>query len=281
MKIFKTIPEIKIHLSELANKGCSIGFVPTMGALHEGHISLLKQADQENDKVVCSVFVNPVQFNNNEDLVNYPRTVESDIQILRENGCDILFLPDNEEMYPEPDKTTFNFGELDKILEGEFRPGHFNGVAIVVKKFFEILQPDKAYFGKKDYQQLAVIKALVRDLSIPVEIVPCPTVRETDGLALSSRNLRLNEHERSIAPEIHRILSEAKMNAPKSSPQNIKQRARSEFEKYNKFKLEYFEIADPDTLLSIDTAVDGQKCIALIAVFLGDIRLIDNIEIFF
>ena len=198
MEIFKTIPELKNYLSKVKSTGSSIGFVPTMGALHQGHISLIKQACNENSKVVCSIFVNPIQFNNKEDLIKYPRNTDADIKVLQENNCDILFLPDNEEMYPEPVTTIYEFGQLDKVLEGKFRAGHFNGVAIVVKKLFDIVEADKAYFGEKDYQQLAVIKELVKKINIPIDIIPCPTLRESDGLALSSRNIRLSEHERRI-----------------------------------------------------------------------------------
>jgi len=281
MNIFKTITELKSYIKVLKSQGLTVGFVPTMGALHQGHISLIKKADEENDIVVCSIFVNPVQFNNKEDLIKYPRTVDADIRILQENNCDILFLPDSDEMYPEPDTTVFDFGHLDKILEGMFRPGHFNGVAIVVKKLFEIVEPDKAYFGVKDYQQLAIIKALVKNHGIPVVIVPCLSVREDDGLALSSRNVRLGEHERSIAPEIYRILSDAKARAVKSNPSEIKEWVMSEFRRYPEFQVEYFEIVDPDTLLNIDIPEPEQKYIAVVAVFLGEIRLIDNIDYFF
>ncbi len=281
MEIYYTIPDIQKCLLELKSEGLSLGFVPTMGALHEGHLSLIRRACEENDKVVCSIFINPIQFNNKEDLENYPKTLESDINLLQENDCDILFLPDNDEMYPKPDTTTFDFGHLDKILEGKFRPGHFNGAAIVVKKLFEIIEPHKAYFGEKDYQQLVIIKAMVKKFSIPVEIIPCQTVREKDGLALSSRNLRLNESEKSIAPEIHKILSEAKSKASKSNPENIRQWVISKVEMHPGLKLEYFEIVDPHTLITVDTPLKGQKYIAKIAVFLGKIRLIDNIEIFF
>lgn len=281
MKIFKTIADIKNHLRELKNRGYSIGFVPTMGALHKGHISLIRSACNKNDKVVCSIFVNPIQFNKKEDLVKYPRTIDSDIRMLQENNCDILFLPDTDEMYPEPDNTIFDFGELDKILEGQFRPGHFNGVAIVVKKLFEIVEPDKAYFGEKDYQQLAVIRTLVRNFNIAVDIISCQTVREDDGLALSSRNLRLNGHERSVAPQIHRVLKEAKTKVETHTTEEIKAWVISEFNNYNEFKLEYFELADPGTLLPILNPKKGQRCRALIAAYIGEIRLIDNIEFFF
>ncbi|MCD4680615.1 MAG: pantoate--beta-alanine ligase [Bacteroidales bacterium] len=281
MKIFKTIPEIKNHLKELKKEGFSIGFVPTMGALHKGHISLIRKACLGNDKVVCSIFVNPIQFTNKDDLLKYPRKVDSDFQMLRENNCDILFFPDTKEMYPEVEDTIYDFGHLDNILEGKFRPGHFNGVAIVVKKFLEIIEPDKAYFGKKDYQQLAVIQALVKNFNIPVEIIPCPTFREDDGLAMSSRNLRLSENERSIAPHIHKVLLQAKTKAATITAEELKTWVISEFSKYHEFKLEYFELADPDTLLPVKSLKKGQNCIALIAVYLGNIRLIDNIEIFY
>ncbi len=281
MKIFKSKVEIENYLDKLRDQGFSIGFVPTMGALHKGHISLINKGSLENDKVVCSIFVNPIQFTNQEDLKKYPRTIDSDIEMLQGNNCDILFLPDNEEMYPEAEDITYDFGHLDNILEGEFRPGHFNGVAIVVKKFLDIIKPDKAYFGAKDYQQLAVIIALVKNFNIPVDIVPCPIFREDDGLAMSSRNVRLSKHERSIAPQIHKILFQAGTKVSTTTVEELKGRVISEFSKYPEFNLEYFELADPVTLLPVKSLKKGQKCMALIAVYLGKIRLIDNIEIFY
>jgi pantoate--beta-alanine ligase len=281
MEIYKTIPDVKDHLKHLRNDGFSLGFVPTMGALHEGHISLINKAGQESDIVVCSIFVNPIQFNNKKDLDKYPRTIEKDIEILKLNGCDILFLPDVDEMYPEPDNTVFDFGQLDKILEGKFRPGHFNGVAIVVKKLFEIIEAEKAYFGEKDFQQLAIINALVKDYHIPVQIVPCHTVREEDGLAMSSRNQRLTKKERAIAPEIYRILKQAKEMATGKSTVEVREWVLLEFKKHPEFKPEYFEIVDPVTFNFDDKPFPGKRYIALVAVFLGEIRLIDNIEIFF
>lgn len=281
MKIFNTISDTKRYLNKLKKQAFTVGFVPTMGALHEGHLSLIRKADQENDIVACSIFVNPIQFNNKEDLERYPRTAESDIEKLKKSGCDVLFMPDNNEMYPEPEKSVFDFGHLDKIMEGKFRPGHFNGVAIVVKKLFEIIEPHKAYFGEKDYQQLAVIRNLVKNINNPVEIISCPTIREDDGLALSSRNIRLSREERKIAPYIYKILKLVKDEANDNTPGALINMALAEFQKIPEFEVEYFEIVDPGTLLAVDKAATGQKCRALTAVKLGKIRLIDNIEIFF
>ena len=212
MQLFSKITEIKEFLSFQKKNSLKIGFVPTMGALHEGHISLLEKAKKENDICVCSIFVNPIQFNNNEDLKKYPRNIESDILYLKSVGCDVLFLPSEEEMYPEPDKTIYDFNGLDKYMEGTFRPGHFNGVAVVVKKLFDIVEPNKAYFGEKDFQQLSIIKYLTKALELPVTIVPCTTMRENDGLAMSSRNKLLTPEERNIAPIIYQTLNSAKKN---------------------------------------------------------------------
>ncbi|MCD4665673.1 MAG: pantoate--beta-alanine ligase, partial [Bacteroidales bacterium] len=195
MKVFNTRIDIRKYLGAQKSNGLKIGFVPTMGALHEGHISLLKEAKADCDVVVCSIFVNPIQFNNNNDLEKYPREIESDIEKLNSVDCDVLFHPTVEEMYPVPDETIFDFGELDKVMEGQHRPGHFNGVAVVVKKLFEIVEPDKAYFGLKDYQQIVIIHKLTKDYNLPVEIIPCPTTREDSGLAMSSRNELLSESD--------------------------------------------------------------------------------------
>lgn len=281
MKIFESITGIKQYLKQQRENGASIGFVPTMGALHKGHISLIRKAREENDVVVCSTFVNPIQFNNKEDLAKYPRTVEEDVKMLMVNQCDVLFMPETSEMYPEPDNTIFDLGHLDKILEGKFRPGHFNGVAVVVKKLFEIVEPARSYFGEKDYQQLAIIKLLVKKISFPVDIISCPTVREPDGLAMSSRNLRLNDHERAVAPQIYRILQLVKEKAKGGRPSDMKSLAESEFSKFSEFDLEYFEIVNPETLLAVDNPLKGERCRALVAVYLGNIRLIDNIKIIF
>jgi len=278
MKILYTIQEIKKYISEQKSRDISIGFVPTMGALHFGHISLINRAKQENDICICSIFVNPTQFNNKEDLLNYPRHIESDIKYLASVNCDILFAPSEKEMYPEPDNTIYKLGGLDVVMEGKYRPNHFNGVAIIVKKLFDIIEPQKTYFGEKDFQQLAVIKYLVKEYSVPVEIISCPTYRETDGLAMSSRNIRLTKEERKVAPYIYKTLLKAKDLSRKKNVNDIKQFVLKEFQKKPNLNLEYFEIVDKETLKNIEQFDDFNNCIGCIAVFLGKVRLIDNIN---
>lgn len=256
----------------------SIGFVPTMGALHQGHLSLVAQSVAENDATACSIFVNPIQFNNQEDLEKYPRTLEQDLQLLEEAGCNVVFAPSVEEMYPEEVQDKYDFGHLEKVMEGRFRPGHFNGVVIVVKKLFLIVKPDRAYFGKKDYQQLAIIRAMTEVERLPVEIVPCPIVREQDGLAMSSRNMRLSTEERALAPEIYRILSEAASLAAEKDIAETEAWVHQEMTKKETFRLEYFEIVDGKTLLPAKSWNSQGGVIGCIALWLGNIRLIDNIE---
>ncbi len=280
MKIFETIFETQNYIRQLKLNRSSIGFVPTMGALHQGHISLVERAKHENDFVGCSIFVNPIQFNNPDDLKKYPRTFDEDIKKLIDADCDFVFCPTAKEMYPEPVSEKYDFGQLDKVMEGAHRPGHFNGVAVVVNKLFSIFEPTKAYFGMKDYQQLRIIQALTEKLNLPVEIVPCPTVRENDGLALSSRNVRLNFEERKIAPEIYGILKEAKQKYPLLSVSEIENWASIEFENIGTLQLEYFKIVDAKTLQPFQNWPDVESAIACTAVFLGSVRLIDNLIIF-
>ncbi|MDD5507360.1 MAG: pantoate--beta-alanine ligase [Bacteroidales bacterium] len=278
MIILRTITETKQHLLPVRSKGATIGFVPTMGALHEGHLTLIRKARNATDHVVASIFVNPIQFNNPEDLLKYPREEESDIHKLKEAGCDMVFLPSVEEMYPVPDSTVFDFGQLDKVMEGKFRPGHFNGVAIVVKKLFEIIEPDQAFFGEKDFQQVTIIQDMVRQLHMAVRIVACETVREADGLAMSSRNKRLTPEERAIAPAIHRILSGAVRLRRSRSVRQVKEWVQKEFQKVPAFTLEYFEIVNADTLVPVEKWTAGDRIVGCVAAYLGKIRLIDNIE---
>ena len=278
MNVFTKIVEIKEYLSKLRANGLTIGFVPTMGALHEGHLSLLRKAKQENDICICSIFVNPLQFNNIEDLIKYPRPIEKDIDILTSVNCAILFNPSEKEIYPEPGNTIFDFGGLDKYMEGASRPGHFNGVAVIVNKLFEIINPNKAYFGEKDYQQLTIIKYLVKALNIPVKIVACPTLRESDGLAMSSRNLRLSSEERKVAPLIYSTLSEIKKMYKSNTIEDIKRFVKNSIHKCPLMKLEYFEIVNTETLVPVNVIDDSYSRIACIAVYLGNIRLIDNIK---
>ncbi len=279
MKVFSTIQETTAFLGKLRNEGKSIGFVPTMGALHEGHLSLMRCAKKENDVLVVSIFVNPIQFNNAEDLKKYPRTLERDIKKLETVQCNVLFAPDTDEMYPEKVDRQYDFGQLDKVMEGAFRPGHFNGVAIVVKKLFDIVQPDRAYFGEKDFQQLAIIKKLVEIEKIPVQIVSCPIVREPDGLAMSSRNRLLNEKERKIAPFIYQTLQEAKRRRHHICANPLRQMIINRFEGNEHFRLEYFDIVDDKTLQPINAWNNEVGTVACVAVWLGDVRLIDNIRI--
>ncbi len=280
MLILRTIVETRLQLVSIRSAGKTVGFVPTMGALHEGHLTLIRTAKKQTDYVTASIFVNPIQFNNPEDLLKYPREEESDIRKLKEAGCDMVFIPPVEEMYPEPDTTLFDFGDLGRVMEGKFRPGHFNGVAIVVKKLFEIIQPHQAFFGEKDYQQLAIIRHMVKQLHLPVRIIPCKTVREPDGLAMSSRNKRLSPEERTIAPVIYQILKKAKKMKKKLTVQQVTEWARSEFLKHPAFSLEYFEIVDADTLLPVESWESNERVVACTAAYLGKVRLIDNIQFF-
>jgi pantoate--beta-alanine ligase len=282
MKLTSAIDAIREYLGKERVRVKSVGFVPTMGALHEGHMSLIERSVNENDVTVCSIFVNPIQFNNKADLEKYPRTPDQDLRLLEKTGCDAVFTPGTEEIYPmgETGNIDFDFGYLDRILEGKFRPGHFKGVATVVKKLFEIIEPHKAYFGKKDYQQLLIISRMVNQFNLPVEIVPCPTVREPDGLAMSSRNMRMTIRERQIAPRIFEILSEVKEKAGAIPVNKLKEWAVNEINKDPLFLVEYIEIADKYTLQPLQNWKSKENAMVLAAVNLNDLRLIDNIEFF-
>jgi pantoate--beta-alanine ligase len=275
-----TITETQIAIQKQISEGRTIGFVPTMGALHDGHLTLIRRAAVENDFVVVSIFVNPIQFNNAEDLAKYPRNLDADIQQLEATGCSLVFAPAADEMYPEPDLTEFDFGQLDKVMEGKFRPGHFNGVAIVVKRLFEIVTPAKAYFGEKDFQQLAIINKMVSMLHFPVEIVPCPIVRETDGLAMSSRNARLTPEERAEAPVIFKALSRVKENYSWFIPDGVKQLVTGEIQENHYFRVEYVSIVDTETLLPFEDWKDVEHAVVCVAAFIGSVRLIDNIVLY-
>ena len=279
MRILKTINELISLINELKANNKTIGFVPTMGALHEGHLTLVRQCVAENEVCIVSVFVNPTQFNNKADLEKYPRNVEKDAQLLEEAGCAYVFAPSAEEMYStdELEKTfEFDFGGMDRLMEGKFRPGHFNGVVQVVSKLFKLVQPDKAYFGKKDFQQLAIIHRMVRLMHFPVEVVDCPIVREASGLAMSSRNERLSAAERDTAANIYRILNESRNLTDKMSPGELTQWVTDEVNNAGGLSVEYFDIADRETLITIDRW--QPESIGCIAVFCGEVRLIDNIE---
>ncbi len=278
MEVLYTAFEVRNLTASLKNETGRLGFVPTMGALHEGHLELVRQAKSENSFVVCSIFVNPAQFNNPEDLERYPRTLEKDSELLRSVGCDVLFVPSVKEMYPFPLDLRIDFGTLETVMEGAFRPGHFNGVGVVVSKLFNIVQPDRAYFGQKDLQQTAIINSLIRNLSYPVELRICPTVREPDGLAMSSRNVRLTAYERALAPEIYRILSECRTSLQENKPvRQALEEAIAEFEHQPAFRVEYLELADAATLAPVDALqAEGNNALC-VAVQLGKVRLIDNL----
>lgn len=280
MIIFTKISQINKFLTGIAQKGSSIGFVPTMGALHQGHLTLIRKANDENDVSVCSIFVNPTQFNNPEDLKKYPRLIEKDMLLLEKSGCDVLFYPNADEMYGKDEGLLdVDLLGIDKRLEGEHRPGHFNGVATIVKKLFDAVAPHKAYFGQKDYQQVLVVKTMVKQLNVPIEIIAVPTVREESGLAMSSRNLRLTDEERENAAEIYRVLVWAKENLAKLDAGEIEKVAGERLAKIPGAAVEYFELADGETLAPLVEYKTGQKVVALTAVQVGAVRLIDNMEL--
>lgn len=256
-----------------------IGFVPTMGALHAGHRSLVERARRECATVVVSVFVNPTQFNDKTDLKNYPRTPEADLRLLEEVGADYVFMPSVEEVYPEPDTRTFDFGMIDKVMEGATRPGHFNGVAQVVSRLFDLVKPAKAYFGEKDFQQIAVIREMVRQLRIPVEIIPCPIVRGEDGLALSSRNTLLDTDHRTAAPYIYKALKAAVEKSHQTTPDQLAAWVTAQVESNPLLKVIYFQVVDAATMQQVRTWEESPAIQGCIAVQAGDIRLIDNIKL--
>ena len=256
-----------------------IGFVPTMGALHAGHRSLVERARRECATVVVSVFVNPTQFNDKTDLKNYPRTPEADLRLLEEVGADYVFMPSVEDVYPEPDTRTFDFGMIDKVMEGATRPGHFNGVAQVVSRLFDLVKPAKAYFGEKDFQQIAVIREMVRQLRIPVEIIPCPIVRGEDGLALSSRNTLLDTDHRTAAPYIYKVLKAAVEKSHQTTPDQLAAWVTAQVESNPLLKVIYFQVVDAATMQQVRTWEESPAIQGCIAVQAGDIRLIDNIKL--
>ena len=279
MNVYTSIKDIQKDILAQKARGLSIGFVPTMGALHRGHISLLEQSIKENDISISSIFINPKQFNNKQDLEKYPRTLEDDCNKLEKAGCDIIFAPSAGEIYPEEVKEHYDFGQLERVMEGEHRPGHFNGVAVVVKRLFGICMPQKAYFGEKDFQQLTIIKALVEQENMPVEIIGCPIIREEDGLAMSSRNVRLSPEERSIAPEIFKSLNWIKKQAGDKSIREIVILAEEKLNTMPGMKVEYICIADENTLMPVQDWDETDNIRIFIALFLGDVRLIDNLKI--
>jgi len=278
--IYDTI-SLQKTLQSVKQSGLRTGFVPTMGALHQGHLKLVERCVAENDICVVSIYVNPTQFNNRSDLINYPSVLDDDIEKLKNAGAHIVFAPTDEDMYPHGKKllTNIDLEGMDKILEGEFRPGHFVGVVTVVKLLFDKVKPDKAYFGLKDYQQLMVIKMMVKKLNIPVQICDVPIVREPDGLAMSSRNLLLSDKERALAPKIYQTLIEAQKLLQSNPVDFVTDWVKKELSSDKLFKFEYFEIRDAETLKSISGMNDATKIILLVAVWVGKIRLIDNLMI--
>lgn len=277
MKTFTKVKELREALGAVRNG--KIGFVPTMGALHEGHISLVSRARRECDTVVVSVFVNPTQFNDKTDLKNYPRTPEADAAMLAAAGVDFVLFPTVEEIYPEPDTRVFDFGKIDKVMEGATRPGHFNGVAQVVSRLFAIVEPDKAYFGEKDFQQIAVIRAMVRQLGLHVEIVDCPIVRDSDGLARSSRNTLLDKEHRAAAPNIYEVLSAAVGKVGEMSPAELSEWVTREVERNPLLKVIYFQAVDALSMQQVQSWDESERVQGCIAVQAGAIRLIDNIKL--
>ena len=278
MNIVNKISELRLALDECRGRGCSIGLVPTMGALHEGHASLVRRSVMENDVTVVSVFLNPTQFNDPKDLERYPRTLEADCELLDACGADIVFAPGVEEIYPEPDTRCFSYPPTDSVMEGAMRPGHFNGVCQIVSKLFSYVEPDKAYFGEKDYQQIAVIRRMVADLGFGLEIVPCPVIRQSDGLAMSSRNTLLSDEERQTAANIYRVLNESRTLG--LTVQQTHDYVVNEIDAIPMLEVQYFNIVDGDTLADVSSWDEAQSVVGCITVFCGEkpIRLIDHIR---
>ncbi|MDR2383484.1 MAG: pantoate--beta-alanine ligase [Prevotellaceae bacterium] len=278
MERYRKVSELKSRLSGLKNNK-TVGFVPTMGALHRGHLSLIALCKSMCDLTVASIFVNPTQFNDVADYQRYPRTLEKDAAILEKAGCDIVFTPDENEIYPEKDNRIFDFGDLDKVMEGKFRPGHFNGVAQVVSRLFDIVNPDKSFFGQKDFQQVSIIKNMVKQLNLTTEIVVCPIVRELDGLAMSSRNVLLSERQRKEAAKISQALFNAKKQAIATPINEIKDEAVRQINLSPELRVEYLEIVDANTLQPVAEWDDSSEIFACVAVHAGKIRLIDNVQL--
>lgn len=277
MIVYRTKKDLAGHLDALRNAGKSVGFVPTMGALHQGHTSLVEKAAVENNITVVSIFVNPAQFNDPSDLEAYPRTLDHDLELLQSLNADLVFIPTVKEMYPEEDKRLFDFGNLDKVMEGKHRKGHFTGVAQIVSKLFLAVLPNRAYFGQKDFQQLVIVRHLVQNLNLNLDIIACPIVREKDGLAMSSRNVRLSREERNLAPFIHKTLKLAREKSGSLTPAEIKSWVILLFEEQPLMQLEYFEIVEDKELKPVvDWDEQGNK-VGCLAVQLGKVRLLDNL----
>ncbi|MDO5106308.1 pantoate--beta-alanine ligase [Capnocytophaga sp.] len=280
MKIYTQQNELKNRISNEKKSGKTIGFVPTMGALHEGHLSLIIKSIKENDITVTSIFVNPTQFNNSDDLKKYPRTLEADVQMIKKISNEVLiYAPDPEDIYGNNVVSEkFDFNGLDKIMEGAFRAGHFDGVGTVVKKLFEIVMPNKAYFGEKDFQQLLIIKQMVIQTKLPVEVIPCPIVRDKNGLALSSRNQRLSPQRQEEAAHIYKTLTKAQELFKTQTSSQVEKWVKSQFENKKGFDLEYFTITSEDNLAPIDEKQPNQTYRFFIAVYVDGVRLIDNLR---
>lgn len=277
MEIISTVKGLRTAVAAARQAGKVVGLVPTMGALHAGHLSLIERARKECDFVVVSIFVNPTQFNNANDLATYPRTLEADCALIETVGVDVAFAPTVEEVYPEPDTRVFDLGPVAEVMEGAMRPGHFNGVCQVVSKLFDFVNPDKAYFGEKDFQQIAVIRRMVELLGLKLEIVACPIKREADGLALSSRNVRLSAEQRAIAPQIHEVLAEnvSLVDEGITDVDALQEMVVTELNAIDGMEVEYYEIVDPVTLQPAETISGAVGCVT---VWMGDVRLIDNIK---
>lgn len=278
MKVLRTVGELRQAMESHRNAGQTIGLVPTMGALHAGHLSLMERSCRDNDITVASIFVNPTQFNNATDLKTYPRTEEKDCALLEKAGVNYAFVPSVEEIYPEPDTRVFDLGEVAEVMEGAMRPGHFNGVAQIVSRLFSYVNPTRAYFGEKDFQQIAVIRRMAQLEGFDFEIIACPIVREADGLALSSRNVRLTPEQRQIAPAIHRTLARSLDLARDKSVGEVKQWVKEEIDRQPFMTTEYYEIVNPLTMQPTDSWMtpDG-PAVGCVTVYCGDVRLIDNI----
>lgn len=280
MEIIRTVEGLRRKVAEAKAQGKTVGLVPTMGALHAGHVSLIERARRDNDVVVVSVFVNPTQFNNPDDLRTYPRTEEADCEKLRAASVDFAFIPSVEEVYPEPDTRVFDLGKVAEVMEGAMRPGHFNGVAQIVSKLFAIVEPTRAYFGEKDFQQIAVIRRMVELEGFNLEIVDCPILRESDGLAMSSRNVRLTPEQRAVAPGIHKVLAESLATAATTPLAQTKKEVIEKINAIPFMEVEYYEIVDPLTMQPIENWEDSKNGspVGCITVYCGDVRLIDNIR---
>ncbi|MGD9992765.1 MAG: pantoate--beta-alanine ligase [Salinivirgaceae bacterium] len=279
MQVFKTKTELGVFIADCKTRSKTIGFVPTMGALHQGHLSLIAYAKKESDITLASIFVNPTQFNDPNDLKNYPRNEAKDLEMLLAAGCNAVFMPNEAEMYPEKDSRIFDFDGLDQLMEGAHRPGHFNGVAQIVSKLFDAVQPHKAFFGQKDFQQVAIIRKMTQSLGLPIEIVACPIVREDDGLAMSSRNQLLTPEHRKAAPLIYKTLQKARTLAYEKTVSQLQAWVEETINDSGLFRVEYFEIVDEQTLLPISTFTAGKNNVGCIAVWAGKVRLIDNVTI--